>query len=562
MPQPSILSLIVPGLTKSAASREELIARGSCCGEKCRSCPYDPKHVKGSTKIRPREEDEIKPDEAVASLGPVTAPAGVPGSALLKGAMLKVARPNDEFIPDPNGARNEDGSIQYVENPDYNPAFDSYGNEREAPGFFERRNEWGKDIANAANKTVNFGGDVGRFYGDIQAWRNPARLPIELMQGIFNGGTDLLMNKDYYWNKMTGKYQNLPRQNQLKPYFHQQAPGQHWEMPKKWIPGDNFFSNAANAAISPFTGFANSMINIPHDLVATGRRLADPQQGQQNTFSDTGRWTTDPTAPYELRPEYKPNRQTFNRGEYAPGQFVPNSHDQPLSPQDRQKADEFFEKVRNAGQQRQQAAPATQPLAAPTKPGNPQVNPVKPISPPKPVAVNPSVSPLKKVSSTAKTPFLTSMVDAFKPFEGRGLDLRAPAYAGGQGNFFKRLLLGDYGAPAPTPGLIPATANVASFPVTGLIGPLVSRFVTPAIGATVDKLRGNNPSWFNAYHTYGAPWQTPIGQRTLGEDAFPVPAPPAPDASATRHAWYEVTAPWRGIYNQVVNQARLATRNQ
>ena len=25
--------------------------RGSCCGNGCRHCPYDPKHVKGNTKL-------------------------------------------------------------------------------------------------------------------------------------------------------------------------------------------------------------------------------------------------------------------------------------------------------------------------------------------------------------------------------------------------------------------------------------------------------------------------------------------------------------------------------
>jgi len=27
------------------------LERGTCCGNKCRHCPYDPKHLKGNTKI-------------------------------------------------------------------------------------------------------------------------------------------------------------------------------------------------------------------------------------------------------------------------------------------------------------------------------------------------------------------------------------------------------------------------------------------------------------------------------------------------------------------------------
>ena len=27
------------------------VRRGSCCGNKCRHCPYNPKHVKGTTNI-------------------------------------------------------------------------------------------------------------------------------------------------------------------------------------------------------------------------------------------------------------------------------------------------------------------------------------------------------------------------------------------------------------------------------------------------------------------------------------------------------------------------------
>ncbi|MCO6500265.1 MAG: hypothetical protein J5I47_07805 [Vicingus serpentipes] len=34
-------------------TREQLIKQGSCCGLKCKNCPYKPKHTKGSTQLAP-----------------------------------------------------------------------------------------------------------------------------------------------------------------------------------------------------------------------------------------------------------------------------------------------------------------------------------------------------------------------------------------------------------------------------------------------------------------------------------------------------------------------------
>jgi hypothetical protein len=31
--------------------------RGSCCGGKCRNCPFDPKHVKGTKKLRDKKKE-------------------------------------------------------------------------------------------------------------------------------------------------------------------------------------------------------------------------------------------------------------------------------------------------------------------------------------------------------------------------------------------------------------------------------------------------------------------------------------------------------------------------
>ena len=35
-----------------------LVARGECCGNKCRHCPYDPKHQKGNNKLIERYESK------------------------------------------------------------------------------------------------------------------------------------------------------------------------------------------------------------------------------------------------------------------------------------------------------------------------------------------------------------------------------------------------------------------------------------------------------------------------------------------------------------------------
>lgn len=33
------------------------LQRGSCCGNGCKHCPYDPKHKKGTTKIDDKKEE-------------------------------------------------------------------------------------------------------------------------------------------------------------------------------------------------------------------------------------------------------------------------------------------------------------------------------------------------------------------------------------------------------------------------------------------------------------------------------------------------------------------------
>jgi hypothetical protein len=34
------------------------LQRGSCCGAKCRHCPYDPEYVKGTTKKKDTNSEE------------------------------------------------------------------------------------------------------------------------------------------------------------------------------------------------------------------------------------------------------------------------------------------------------------------------------------------------------------------------------------------------------------------------------------------------------------------------------------------------------------------------
>lgn len=35
------------------------LERGSCCGNKCRHCPYDPEYTKGTTKIKEPNSDDL-----------------------------------------------------------------------------------------------------------------------------------------------------------------------------------------------------------------------------------------------------------------------------------------------------------------------------------------------------------------------------------------------------------------------------------------------------------------------------------------------------------------------
>lgn len=35
------------------------LERGQCCGNKCRHCPYDPEYIKGTTKIKKQDSEDL-----------------------------------------------------------------------------------------------------------------------------------------------------------------------------------------------------------------------------------------------------------------------------------------------------------------------------------------------------------------------------------------------------------------------------------------------------------------------------------------------------------------------
>lgn len=53
-------------LEKTAATKEQLLAAGSCCGQGCYNCPYEPKHQAGATTVR---SDNKKSDSVLSHLG-------------------------------------------------------------------------------------------------------------------------------------------------------------------------------------------------------------------------------------------------------------------------------------------------------------------------------------------------------------------------------------------------------------------------------------------------------------------------------------------------------------
>lgn len=54
-------------LEKRAMTKEELISAGSCCGQGCYNCPYEPKHQAGATALR--ETAKPKTDSVLDTLG-------------------------------------------------------------------------------------------------------------------------------------------------------------------------------------------------------------------------------------------------------------------------------------------------------------------------------------------------------------------------------------------------------------------------------------------------------------------------------------------------------------
>lgn len=54
---------------KQAMSREDLVSRGSCCGNKCRNCPYEPRHQKGATAVKVPEVVKPAVDDVLKNMG-------------------------------------------------------------------------------------------------------------------------------------------------------------------------------------------------------------------------------------------------------------------------------------------------------------------------------------------------------------------------------------------------------------------------------------------------------------------------------------------------------------
>ena len=47
-------------MTPKPLTKEQLIKVGKCCGNGCLNCPYEPKHTKGTVKIKSYEKNITK----------------------------------------------------------------------------------------------------------------------------------------------------------------------------------------------------------------------------------------------------------------------------------------------------------------------------------------------------------------------------------------------------------------------------------------------------------------------------------------------------------------------
>lgn len=50
------------GQRRTPMTREELLKNGACCGNGCLNCPYSPRGIKGSTKIKDETQVQDKKD--------------------------------------------------------------------------------------------------------------------------------------------------------------------------------------------------------------------------------------------------------------------------------------------------------------------------------------------------------------------------------------------------------------------------------------------------------------------------------------------------------------------
>jgi hypothetical protein len=160
------------------SKRDELLRAGRCCGEGCRDCPYEPRHFKGSTKIRVREKDK----KVVESVGTPQKSAGFPMglTLLLKSSSARSAA---VWNPDLGG---------FVDNPSY----------QDSRSWWERQG----GLAGAGGKTLGhtLGAAVFR--------------PAQFSMGMLNRALDLPRNAGYYKDHILTGRSDREKQHFYNPY--------------------------------------------------------------------------------------------------------------------------------------------------------------------------------------------------------------------------------------------------------------------------------------------------------------------------------------------------------
>ncbi len=255
-----------------AMNREELLAQGACCGNRCRECPYEPRWQKGATAIRERQ-DEAKPAEtSLDKLGP---------QDVLKAAMVKLAVSNtSRTILDPSGARDASGRVRMIANPNYDPT--------DNRSFLERQGGLlglGGNIAGGISTGL-------RGVGNIAAGTFTA--PLRLGAWGMNKAVDVAHNKDYYWNTLLhGNARGAKKMVYQQPVTPHEFKG-NWGTKGGVFSRNGWFGNMT----APLAGITNELGNTGASMFGAAKAIAAPTQGVSPTFQNEGRWTTNPRAKY------------------------------------------------------------------------------------------------------------------------------------------------------------------------------------------------------------------------------------------------------------------------